>query len=184
MLCHPSSPHTIGNPSLNQLPVWQTFDNRTRSRADTDSTCCNGPRLWRPRAVRQSLSAFECAYAYGRKHSTAGDSGRGHFQAAIWHDRTSSPSSHKLTMPRLWVGSDRLAEFAESKQSDGYEHPAQLDKRICMDIPPIIETRRAKRRTGAAYQHRRRRSLTGGHSIITHGRRMEYQRSHSMFLAH
>ena len=89
-------------------------------------------------------------------------SGRGHFQATIWRDRA---SSHKLTMPRLWVGSDRLAEFAESKQSDGYEHPAQLDKRICMDIPPIIETRRAKRRTGAAYQHRRRRSLTGGHSI-------------------
>ena len=53
-----------------------------------------------------------------------------------------------------------------------------------MDIHPIIETRRAKRRNGAAYQHRRRRSLTGGHSIITHARRMEYQRSHSMFLTH
>jgi hypothetical protein len=168
---------------MNQLPVSQMLDNITRRRADTVFTCCNGPSLWRPRAVRQSLPAFqfECGYACGRKHSAAGDSGRGCFQATIWRDRA---SSHKLTMPRLWVGSDRLAEFAESKQSDGYEHPAQLDKRICMDIPPIIETRRAKRRTGAAYQHRRRRSLTGGHSIITHGRRMEYQRSHSMFLAH
>ena len=138
------------------------FDNMTRRRADTVSTCGNGPSLWRPRAVRQSLPAFECGYACGCKHSAAGDSGRGYFQATIWRDRA---SSHKLTMPRLWVGSDRLAEFAESKQSDGYEHPAQLDKRICMDIPPIIETRRAKRRTAAAYQHRRRRSLTGGHSI-------------------
>ena len=36
----------------------------------------------------------------------------------------------------------------------------QLDKRISMDIHPIIETRRAKRRNEAAYQHRRRRSLT------------------------
>jgi hypothetical protein len=53
---------------------------------------------------------------------------------------------------------------------------------------PKTETTRAKRRNGAAYQHRRLRSLTGGHSlaVITHGRRMdsEYQRSHSMFLAH
>ena len=87
-------------------------------------------------------------------------------------------------MPRLWVGSDRLAEFAESKQSEGQERPAQLDKRIRMDIHPIIETRRAKRRNGAAYQHRRRRSLTGGHSVIAHGCRMEYQRSRSMFLTH
>jgi hypothetical protein len=28
VLCHPSSP-TLGNPSLNQLPVWQMFDNMT-----------------------------------------------------------------------------------------------------------------------------------------------------------
>jgi hypothetical protein len=54
-----------------------------------------------------------------------------------------------------------------------------------MAIYPKIETRRAKRRNGAAYQHRRRRSLTGGrHLVIAHGRRMEYQRSHSMFLTH
>ena len=49
---------------------------------------------------------------------------------------------------------------------------------------PQIEMRWAKRRNGAAYQHRRRRSLTGGHATITHGRRMEYRRSHSMFLTH
>jgi hypothetical protein len=53
-----------------------------------------------------------------------------------------------------------------------------------MAIYPKTETRRAKRRNGAAYRHRRLRSLTGGHSVITHGRRMEYQRSHSMFLTH
>ena len=53
-----------------------------------------------------------------------------------------------------------------------------------MAIYPKSETRRAKRRNGAAYQHHRLRSLTGGHSVITHGRRMEYQRSHSMFLTH
>jgi hypothetical protein len=53
-----------------------------------------------------------------------------------------------------------------------------------MAIYPKTEMRRAKRRNGAAYQHRRLRSLTGGHSVITHGRRMEYQRSHSMFLTH
>ena len=75
---------TLGNRSLNQLPVWQMFDNMTRSRDDPVSTCCNGPRLWWPRAVRQSLPAFECAYACGRKHSAAGDSGRGHFQVTIW----------------------------------------------------------------------------------------------------
>ena len=44
--------------------------------------------------------------------------------------------------------------------------------------------RRVKRRNGAAYYHRRRRSLTGGHAAITHGRRMEYHRSHSMFHTH
>ena len=27
--------------------MWQMFDNMTRSRADTVSTCCNGPSLWR-----------------------------------------------------------------------------------------------------------------------------------------
>ena len=159
------------------------FDNMTRSRADTVSACCNGPRLWWPRAVRQSLRAFECAYACGRKHSAAGDSGRGHFQVTIWRDRA---SSHKLTMPRLWVGSDRVAVagFAKSMSSESYERPTQRDKTIHRDILPIIETRRAKRRNGAAYQHRRRRSLTGGHSVITRGHRMEYQRSHSMFLTH
>jgi hypothetical protein len=159
------------------------FDNMTRRRADTVSTCCNGPSLWRPRAVRQSLPAFqfECGYACGRKHSAGGDSGRGYFQATIWRDRA---TSHMLTIPRLWVGSDRLAEFAKSKQSEGYERPTQQKRRSNMAIFPKIETRRANRRNGAAYQHRRRRSLTGGHSVITHGRRMEYQRSHSMFLTH
>ena len=63
--------------SLNQLPVWNALGNMTRSRAV--SACCDGPRLWRPRAVRQSLPAFECAYACARKRSAAGDSGRGHF---------------------------------------------------------------------------------------------------------
>ncbi len=83
---------TLGNPSMNQLPVGQMFDNMTRRRADTVSTCCNGPSLWRPRAVRQSLPAFqfECGYACGRKHSAGGDSGRGNFQATIWRDRASS----------------------------------------------------------------------------------------------
>ena len=90
----------------------------------------------------------------------------------------------QLTMPGLWVGSERLAEFAKSKQSEGYERPTQLRRRSNMAIYPKIETRRAKRRNGAAYQHRRRRSLTGGQAAITHGRRMEYHRSHSMFLTH
>ena len=40
------------------------FDNMTSSRADTVSTCVNGPSLWRPRAVRQSLPAFECGYMH------------------------------------------------------------------------------------------------------------------------
>ena len=59
-----------------------------------------------------------------------------------------------------------------------------MKRRSNMAIFPKIEMRRAKRRNGAAYQHHRRRSLTGGHSVITHGRRMECQRSHSMFLTH
>jgi hypothetical protein len=82
------------------------------------------------------------------------------------------------------VGSDRLAEFAKSKQSDGYERPTQLRRRSNMAIYPKIEMRRAKRRNDAAYQYRRRRSLTGGHAATTHGRRIEYHRSHSMFLTH
>jgi hypothetical protein len=90
----------------------------------------------------------------------------------------------QLTMPGLWVGSERLAEFAKSKQSEGYERPTQLRRRSNMAIYPMIEMRRAKRRNGAAYQHRRRRSLTGGHAVITHGRRMEYQRSRSMVRKH
>ena len=90
----------------------------------------------------------------------------------------------QLTMPGLWVGSERLAEFAKSKQSEGYERPTQLRRRSNMAIYPKIETRRVNRRNGTAYQHRRRRSLTGGLSVITHGRRMEYHRSHSMFLTH
>ena len=60
----------------------------------------------------------------------------------------------------------------------------QLKRRSNMAIYPKIETRRVNRRNGTAYQHRRRRSLTGGLSVITHGRRMEYERSHSMFLTH
>ena len=77
----PSFP-TLGKPSLNQLPVWQMFDNMTRSRADTVSTCVNGPSLWRPRAVRQSLPAFqfECGYACGRKHSAGGTLDEGTFR--------------------------------------------------------------------------------------------------------
>ncbi len=88
----------------------------------------------------------------------------------------------QLTMPRLWVGSDRLAECAKSKQTEGHERPTQLRRRLNMATYPEIETRRAKRRNGAAYQHCRLRSLKGGQSVITHGRRMEYQRSRSMFL--
>ena len=102
------------------------------------------------------------AQALSRRESL--DEGR-YFQAMIWRDRA---SSHKLPMPRLWVGSERLAEFAKSKQSEGYERPTQLRRRSNMAIYPKIETRRAKRRNGAAYQHRRRRSLTGGHAVITH----------------
>ena len=90
----------------------------------------------------------------------------------------------QLTMSRLWVRSERLAEVAKSKQSEGYERPTQLRRCSNMAIYPKSETRRAKRRNGAAYQHRRLRSLTGGHSVITHGRRTEYTRSHSMFLMH
>ena len=75
----------------------------------------------------------------------------------------------QLTMPGLWVGSERLAEFAKSKQSEGYERPTQLKRRSNMATYTKIEMRRAKRRNGAAYQHRRRRSLTGGHAVITLG---------------
>ncbi len=65
----------------------------------------------------------------------------------------------------------------------GYERPTQLDKRIHVGIHPVIEMRRATcEMVRHAYQHRRRSSLTGGHSVITHGRRMEYQRRHSMLL--
>ncbi len=46
-----------------------------------------------------------------------------------------------------------------------------------MDIRLNIEMRCARRRNGAAYQHYRRRSVTGRHAIIIHRRHMEYQRS-------
>jgi hypothetical protein len=45
-----------------------------------------------------------------------------------------------------------------------------------------IGTRVQKRRNGAAHQHRRRRSLPGGHATIIHRRRMKHQRCWSMFL--
>jgi hypothetical protein len=51
-------------------------------------------------------------------------------------------------------------------------------------VYPNIETRRAKGQNGAAYQHRRRRSSHADTPDITRGGRMEYQRSHSMFLTH
>ena len=72
-LRHPSSPHTWKSESQ---PTPRVADVRqyTRRRADTVSTFSNGPSLWRPRAVRQSLPAFqfECGYACGRKHSAGG----------------------------------------------------------------------------------------------------------------
>jgi hypothetical protein len=98
--------------------------------------------------------------------------------------------AHKLTMPRLWVGSDRLAEelcevelkrrpgapyAAETALQVGYGHISDNDN-------PKTETRRAKRRNGAAYQHRRLVPSLADTHVITHGRRMEYQRSHSMVL--
>ncbi len=148
----------------------------TSSRADSVSTCGNGPSLWRPRAVRQSLPAFDWAQALSR---------RGLWTRVLSRNDMARPCiiAH-LTMPRLWVGSDRLAEFAKSKQTEGQERPTQLKRRSNMAIYPKIETRRAKPAKWWAYQHRRRRSLTGGHSVIAHGRRKEYQRSHSMFLTH
>ena len=42
--------------------------NMTCSRADTVPACCNGLQLLRLRAVRQSLLAFECAYAKRRSN--------------------------------------------------------------------------------------------------------------------
>ena len=68
--------------------------------------------------------------------------------------------------------------------AEGYKRPTQLDMRIHINVHQVIAMRRAKRRNGAAYQHRRRRSLTGGHAVIAHGRRMEYQRSRSMVRKH
>ena len=72
--------------------------------------------------------------------------------------------------------------------AQSYERPTQavtqLDRRMHMGIHPIIEMRRAKRLNGASLQHHRRRSLTGGHAVIAHVRRMEYHRPNSIFLAH
>jgi hypothetical protein len=50
-----------------------------------------------------------------------------------------------------------------------------------MDIRLNIELRCARRQNDAAYQHYRRRSVTGGHAIILQGRHMEHQRSRGMF---
>jgi hypothetical protein len=52
-----------------------------------------------------------------------------------------------------------------------------------VDIRLNIEMRCARRRNGAAYQHYRRRSVTGRHAIIIHRRHMEYRRSQGMFLS-
>ena len=85
MLCHPSFPHTWKSES-EPTPRGADVRQYDPSRAGTVSTCVNGPingpSLWRPRAVRQSLPAFpfESGYACGRKHLAAGDSGQGTFR--------------------------------------------------------------------------------------------------------
>jgi hypothetical protein len=104
------------NPSLNQLPVWQTFEYDPQVLIPCPPAVparASGGR--EPSAVRQSLPAFESGYACGRKHSAAG----------VWTRVLSSNDmarpfiiAHKLTVPRLWVGSDRPAEFAKSKQTE------------------------------------------------------------------
>jgi hypothetical protein len=66
---------------------------------------------------------------------------------------------------------------------EGWE-PYAAGQALKYGYTPNCEMSRAKRRNGSAYQHRRRRFLTGGHAIIINGRGMEYQRSHSMFLTH
>ena len=63
------------------------------------------------RACPHSNSSVDCMWAQALSRRESLDEGR-YFQAMMWRDRA---SSHKLPMPRLCVGSDRLADFAKSK---------------------------------------------------------------------
>jgi len=86
----------------------------TRSRADTVFTCCNGPSLWRPRAVRQSLPANSSVDMHvGASTQPEGTLDEGTFRATIWRDVVHHRTiDHAKT---VCVGSERLAEFAKSK---------------------------------------------------------------------
>ena len=62
--------------------------------------------------------------------------------------------------------------------------PGHLKRPTTTAIRPCIEISRPKRRNGAAYLHRHRRSRTGGHAIITNGRHMGYRCSRTMLVTH
>jgi hypothetical protein len=84
-------------------------------------------------------------------------------------------------MPRVWVGSDRLAEFAISTTAETaleYGHHISKDR----DETGELEARGEKVRHTSTVTSRR--SLTGGHSAVADGCRLEYQRSRSMLLTH
>jgi hypothetical protein len=90
---------------LSQLPVSQTFDNMTRSRADTVSTCGNGPSLWRPRAVRQSLPHSSLDMRVGASTQPQGTLDEGTFRhryGEAVHHRTQTASDHAKTVGGIW----------------------------------------------------------------------------------
>jgi hypothetical protein len=80
---------TLGNRSLNQLPVWQMFDNRP---AAVLIPC--PPALTAQASGGREPCVRACPYSSVDMRVGAStqpqDSGRGYFQATIWRDRASS----------------------------------------------------------------------------------------------
>ena len=69
------------------------FDNMTRSRADTVSTCGNGPpSLWRPRAVRQSLP---CPHSSVDMHVGASTLPQGTLEEVTFRQRYGETVHHR-----------------------------------------------------------------------------------------
>ena len=80
------------------------------------------------------------------------------------------------------MGSDRWRYSPSRLEAKANERPAQLKRRSNTAIRLNIEMRCARRQNDAAYQHYRRRSVSGRHAIIIHRRQVQHQSSRGMFL--
>jgi len=157
--------------------------------SEFETTCCDGALALRMSAAGRMLrapavtahaacgrssepcsAAFECGWAgssRGRKHSATGA-----LEVGTLRQRYGETEHARRPRPRQTCTSDRMhrRNLRCPLQSKGNERPGHLKRPTTTAIWPCIEISRPKRRSGAAYLLRHRRSRTGGHAIITDGR--------------